>query len=218
MQHSESIKDITKALASAQTEIECAVKDSLNPAFKSKYANLAAVDAACRPSLSKRGIAIIQSSTYADGIAHVTTMLAHESGEWFRSTASAPVSKQDAQGIGSATTYLRRYGLMAMAGVAPDDDDGNASVGSPAAPSRPANQQAAPLPPRADSKPPAGALVAPSYSLDYEPKTLGEARDWCKQHAAVCQFPPASSWYETATGDQLKTLRAEILSASGKVK
>ena len=40
------------------------------------------------------------------------------------------LGKQDMQGLGSAMTYARRYGLMAMAGIAPEDDDGNAAVKS----------------------------------------------------------------------------------------
>ena len=55
----------------------------------------------------------------------LTTILAHESGEWIVQDMSLPVSKPDAQGAGSAITYMRRYALAAVIGVVQADDDGN---------------------------------------------------------------------------------------------
>jgi hypothetical protein len=57
----------------------------------------------------------------------LTTILAHESGEWISQEMSLPVSKVDAQGAGSAITYMRRYALAAVVGVVQADDDGNAA-------------------------------------------------------------------------------------------
>jgi len=57
--------------------------------------------------------------------------MTHSSGEWISNICSAPVSKQDAQGVGSAITYLRRYSLAAFAGIAQEDDDGNLAVAKP---------------------------------------------------------------------------------------
>ena len=59
----------------------------------------------------------------------VETLISHSSGEWINSICHAPVSKQDAQGVGSAITYLRRYSLAAMCGIAQEDDDANSAVG-----------------------------------------------------------------------------------------
>lgn len=117
-----------QALAAAQAEMGPALKDSVNPAFKSRYADLASVMAACIPALSAHGIAVLQPPCEIDGQRYVKTILAHESGETSECLVPLIVSKNDMQGYGSAVTYARRYGLMAMAGIAPDDDDGNAAV------------------------------------------------------------------------------------------
>jgi hypothetical protein len=129
MNKSESIAALAAALAKAQAEIENASKSSVNPHFKSKYADLAEVLNTVRPVFAKHGIAVIQAPSFDAGVAHVETMLTHSSGEWLSNTCSAPVSKQDAQGVGSAITYLRRYSLAAFAGIAQEDDDGNSASG-----------------------------------------------------------------------------------------
>jgi len=131
MNTSTTIGAIAKALAAAQREIGVAVKDATNPHFRTKYADLQAVDEACRPALSKHGIAISQGTSYLDGFVAVTTRLMHaESGEYIESTLHIAPGKHDAQGVGSAITYARRFGLSALAAVpAGVDDDGEAAVG-----------------------------------------------------------------------------------------
>lgn len=127
---SPSIGAIAAALAKAQIAIEGASKDKTNPAFRSKYADLSSVQEACRDALATNNIAVIQSPGDGEaGRVTLTTLLAHASGEWICGAVSAPVSKNDAQAVGSAITYLRRYSLAAMVGVAPEDDDGNAASG-----------------------------------------------------------------------------------------
>jgi ERF superfamily len=128
MQKSDTITALAGALAAAQSEIEGAKKDSTNPHFRSKYADLGAVWDACRGPLTKHGLAVVQFPRSENGCALVETILTHKSGEWMSETLALPVSKQDAQGYGSAMTYARRYSLMAVAGIAPEDDDGNAAV------------------------------------------------------------------------------------------
>ena len=132
MNKSESIASLAKALAKAQGEVENASKASVNPHFKSKYADLAEVLNTVRPVFSSNGLSFVQMPSFADGVVMVETVLMHESGEWISETASSPITKQDAQGVGSAITYLRRYSLAAFAGVAQEDDDANASIGSKA--------------------------------------------------------------------------------------
>lgn len=129
MQKSEQINELSAALAKAQAQIENASKTSNNPHFKSKYADLAEVLNTVRPVFAANGIAIVQMPSFASGIVSVETMLTHASGQWISNVCSTPVSKQDAQGVGSAITYLRRYSLAAFAGVAQEDDDANAAVG-----------------------------------------------------------------------------------------
>lgn len=134
---SDNVADLAAALALAQGEVENASKNSNNPHFRSKYADLAEIINTVRPVFAKHGLAVIQSPSYADGLVSVTTLLTHKSGQWIKDTASAPASKLDAQGVGSAVTYLRRYSLAAFAGIAQEDDDGNAAsqrkVASPSA-------------------------------------------------------------------------------------
>lgn len=116
------------ALALAQGEIENATKASTNPHFKSKYADLAEVLNTVRPVFSKHGLAIVQSTSSEPGVVFVTTAIVHKDGGYITSTASCVPAKADAQGIGAATTYLRRYSLAAMAGCAQEDLDGNDSM------------------------------------------------------------------------------------------
>lgn len=131
MLKSESIAALAKAIALSQLHVENALKSSINPHFKSKYADLAEILNTVRPVFSANGIAIVQTPTFESGVASVETMLCHESGEFISSVCSSPVSKQDAQGIGSAITYLRRYSLAAMCGIAQEDDDGQHAVQEP---------------------------------------------------------------------------------------
>lgn len=126
-ERSASITKIAAALSKAQAEIEGAVKGSVNPHFRSKYADLGAVVDAIREPFAKYGLAYIQEPGSTNGKLSLTTTLLHESGEYIRSTLEMPVTKHDPQGYGSAITYGRRYALLAMAGIAPEDDDGNAA-------------------------------------------------------------------------------------------
>ena len=124
--------NIAAALAAAQSEMGKALKSANNPHFRSKYADLASVMDACMPSLSAHGIAVIQPTTDDDGDRYVETVLIHgETGETLKCRVPLIVSKNDMQGYGSAVTYARRYGLMSMAGIAPEDDDGNAAAKAP---------------------------------------------------------------------------------------
>lgn len=129
MTTSETINEIAAALAQAQGEITGAVKDSANPFFKSKYADLASVWDACRAPLSKHGLAIVQSPRADGTLVTVETMLTHASGQWIRDSLSVVAKDDSPQAVGSAITYLRRYALQSFAGVAPDDDDAEAAHG-----------------------------------------------------------------------------------------
>jgi hypothetical protein len=141
IEQSESIANLAASLSKAQAAIEGAVKGKVNPAFKSKYADLASVWDACREALTDNGLSVVQSPGHLhEGRMEMTTMLLHASGEWMRGSLSIPLGKVDAHGYGSATTYARRFALAAFVGVAPEDDDGNA-----AAKSRPAATLAGPV-------------------------------------------------------------------------
>lgn len=125
MMKSETIGKLAEALAKAQGLMKGAVKDSLNPFFKQKYADLAAVWEACKEPLSANGLAVVQTTdTSPEGAGVVIeTMLLHASGEWISGRLLLTPVKNDPQGMGSAITYGRRYGLAAIVGVSPEDDD-----------------------------------------------------------------------------------------------
>jgi len=126
------MKGIATALAKAQANMGKALKQANNPHFRSKYADLGNVMDACMPALNEAGIAIIQPTGEDEHGRFVETILIHgESGEHLSCRVPLIVAKNDMQGYGSAVTYARRYGLMAMAGIAPEDDDGNAASKAP---------------------------------------------------------------------------------------
>ena len=128
MNSSPSVKELATALAIVQGQLTFAKKDSKNPFFKSNYADLESVWEACRSLLSDNGLAIMQfPGDYVDGNMTLTTVMTHSSGEWVAQNMSLPVSKPDAQGAGSAITYMRRYALAAIVGVVQADDDGNSA-------------------------------------------------------------------------------------------
>ena len=130
MNKSETISKLAMALAKAQAKIKGAVKDSENPFFKSKYADLESVWGAIREPFTSNGLSVTQltNSETTDGVV-IETVLMHESGEWISSHLLMKPVKNDPQGVGSAITYGRRYGLQAIAGVCPEDDDGNKASG-----------------------------------------------------------------------------------------
>ena len=127
MNQSESIAALAAALSKAQSAITGALKDSANPFFKSKYADLAACWDACRSQLAANNLAVIQTTEVTGAGTVLVTTLAHSSGEWMR--GYLPVLTKDAgpQGQGSGLTYARRYALAAMVGLAQIDDDGEAA-------------------------------------------------------------------------------------------
>jgi len=118
---------LAKALVAAQKATESIKKAATNPAFKSKYADLAHVVEGVVPALNEAGVAVIQSPASDGDRVSVTTVLLHESGASISGTLHLRPTKNDPQGVGSAITYARRYALLAMTGAAPEDDDGNAA-------------------------------------------------------------------------------------------
>lgn len=123
-------RELAAAMAKAFAAIEGAVKGKVNPAFRSKYADLAAVIDAIKPALVENGLWFMQRTQPADGGVVVETVILHASGQSMAcGPLFMPATKQDAQGFGSALTYARRYSLMAAFGVPAEDDDGNAAAG-----------------------------------------------------------------------------------------
>lgn len=131
--------NLATALCNMQMTELSAVADSNNPFHNAKYADLSSVWAAIRKPLTSNGLAILQTTQpYPRGITVITTLM-HISGESVSTSISAEVAaskpdkngqvKPNIQGLGSTITYLRRYSLAAMVGVASVDDDGESAMG-----------------------------------------------------------------------------------------
>lgn len=131
MQTSEQINELAAALARAQAVMEGASKDATNPHFRSRYATLASVWEAARKPLTAHGLAVIQTTRAEGPAVTVETMLAHQSGQWVRDALTTTARDAGPQSVGSAISYLRRYALAAMVGIAPEDDDAEAATAPP---------------------------------------------------------------------------------------
>jgi len=127
---SDQINELMSALNRAQLAMVPAKKDSENPFFHSRYADLSTVWDALH-IFRTEGIVFTQSPQESpDGYIVMDTQMTHAaSGQWIRSRLKMRVSKDDPQGYGSAITYARRYALGAMTGlVTEEDDDANAAM------------------------------------------------------------------------------------------
>ncbi len=131
MKRSEMINEISKAMANAQGEMEPALKSSKNPFFKSNYADLAAIMESIKVPLKKNDLSIWQDVITNEKGISVCTMVSHSSGQWIEfGPLEISLAKRDAQSVGSAITYAKRYSLSAAVGVVSDnDDDGEAAMG-----------------------------------------------------------------------------------------
>ena len=129
MNQSSSIAALAAALAKAQAEMSGAAKDSANPYFKSKYADLESVWSACRKPLTDNGLSVIQTSQPTKHGLMLVTTLAHSSGGWIRGYMPILAKDATAQSQGSGITYARRYALAAIVGVYQTDDDAEAAQG-----------------------------------------------------------------------------------------
>ena len=121
-------ESIFSALLKAQTQFGAIVKKSSNPAFKSRYANLEAVLEAITPALNSCGLFLTQETSRSENMIEVKTIVFNSVGEKFEGgTTCLAIVKNDAQGVGSAITYARRYSLKTFFALSEDDDDGNAA-------------------------------------------------------------------------------------------
>jgi len=146
MKHSNELKQLAGALSKAQSEMSGAKKSAKNPFFKSNYANLEEVINCIKDPFANHGLSFLQFPVSADGFAGVETTIMHESGEWVSNEFMLKCAKNDPQGMGSAITYARRYGLQSAVGLPSEDDDGNAATkrSQPAQQAKPTPIQAAP--------------------------------------------------------------------------
>ena len=146
---SESITDLMPSFLAAKRAFKPAVKDSTNPHFKSKFVSLTGVLDAVEGALMDNDLLLSQQMDVIDGKNVVVSRLLHKSGQWLSSVYQLTPVKADPQAEGSALTYARRYAAMALLGIAPEDDDGNAATAA-ATRRHEAPQNAQVQPPTAD--------------------------------------------------------------------
>ncbi len=132
---SNEIDQVAAALVKVQAVVSSVTKDSRADAGKRvyRYASLGAVLDEIRKPMTDAGLCLLQAPTldHAAGIVGVETRVVHTSGQWVSCTSCCQVNAGDAQSVGSGQTYMRRYGLMALLGLAADDDDGQTARGAP---------------------------------------------------------------------------------------
>lgn len=126
--NSPTIGQISEALAKAQGMIGNALKDSANPFFKSKYADLSAITEVSKKPLSDNNLMFSCSVVPDNGMYYLVATLSHVSGEWLRSYMPLIVEKPDMQKLGAAISYSRRYALSSLCHIATEDDDGESLV------------------------------------------------------------------------------------------
>tara|TARA_R110000822_G_scaffold74909_4_gene179946 strand:+ start:3114 stop:3671 length:558 start_codon:yes stop_codon:yes gene_type:complete len=121
-----ALTSFVKACLSLQGKVK---KDSINPHFKSGYVSLEAVLEHVLPACHENDIVPLQEIVSCENGVAVKTTICHSNGDMFPlAQCPIPVEKQNAQGVISASTYGRRVSLMAIFGLAPSDDDGNAAT------------------------------------------------------------------------------------------
>jgi hypothetical protein len=121
-------KSLSEALLAVQSEALTFQKDKVNPAFKgSRYASTDSILAALLPVLTANGLVLTQMPASAGDQPALTTRVTHApTGDYVESTGLLMLDKQNAQGLGGAITYMRRYAVCSFFGlVEGEDDDGN---------------------------------------------------------------------------------------------
>jgi hypothetical protein len=144
---------LATALAGAQVELRNPPRKSENPHFRSRFADLPTCLDVVRPVLAKHGIALMQHPSWADGVLAIRTVLLY--GQEREESVLSCASPGDPQKIGSAITYLRRYALCSILGIAGDDDDDGESASRDVTESR-------------RSEPPAPKSALPEWRRDLD--------------------------------------------------
>lgn len=125
-------KDLVAALAKARLEFKSLSKNK-NVAYsgrKYEYSDLGSVIDSVADALAKYGVIISQQTQDAQGATTLHTKLMHSSGQWLEARIRLNPAGKTIQEWGSAMTYARRYTLMALCGIAPDDEDDDGMLAS----------------------------------------------------------------------------------------
>lgn len=126
---SQTIGKLTESLVKAQSEYNKLIKDSENPFFKSKYADLSACIYSVKDALYKNGLSVVQGTKVVGERNILETTISHTSGEWISGEYLIIPVKNDPQSMGAAMTYARRFTLCGMLFIAAQDDDGETAHG-----------------------------------------------------------------------------------------
>jgi len=171
------IAELTKAITLARPKFEAIKKNAENPFYNDpktkkarKYADLNEIISATADALAEQGIHLFQFPSVKDRLVSLTTLVSHTSGEWLTATiGNCPAeqktekgTRHDAQTIGIAITYLRRYTQQALLNLGAEDDDGNGVVQQP---EKPRLQQNNPLPAFAQGIMKPAAVARPENEL-----------------------------------------------------
>lgn len=179
---------IWTALSKAQAEMKNAPLNSVNPHFKSRYADLAAIRDTVMPVLTKHGLALTQTTQYQDGVLVLHTTLWGPDGAKIESTYPLPIDKP--QVMGSGMTYARRYTLAAIAGISAEEDDDANAAQEGAKPKAPQKKES-------ESKPTTGEprMIAVELDANEETDWIG----WCATMKATLNAAPdevaVRSWW-----------------------
>ena len=241
---SDSIGLLTAALIAAQNEFLPVLKTKENPAYKrgnvtSKYAGLDDALEATQPALGKNGLVVIQFPINDTDRVGVFSMLVHTSGEFIGDGFTLPLAKQDPQGGVAAVTYARRCGLLAILGVAAEDDDGNTASNVKAAEKASASKAPAAVKSQAGAPPekaqipnelpgslpaPATAQTSTATSEASAPSTASDANEipnetelaaFRKQHVALVKLLSENGLTSETGTPQKKKVLAYLLKTTG---
>lgn len=224
-EHSEQLDQLAGALAKAQGAFKAVPKSKTarvqmksGGEYSYKYADLADTWDIARAPLSENGLSVIQSpGQFERGVLSVTTMLLHTSGQWVRSTLAIDAKDATPQGMGTAITYARRYGLAAVLGLVTDDDT-DAQDHQPGREQRPAQQRQGGNGRAAQPSGQQPAQNGASYSKEREALVTALRTAYKEARAAGADVAPPSApevagWSDEMVRQVITTFRAAKMEA-----
>lgn len=218
----QGLANLTKAMVAARAKFPVIKKETNNPHWNKKYADLETIISSITPALMENGLMIFQFPQVVDREVFITTILSHTSGEWIEFTTNGPAgqgTRFDIQTVGSAETYLRRYSIQSLLLLAAEDDDGNAvSKSEPKEPLRLGSNQprtAAEKPSSLSEPEPGLPTQDQSAELAKRLRSFGQdnrlLRDWIEKHSG-------KAWKETPYSVLLQlTDKLEAAHKEGKI-
>lgn len=113
-----------EAIVRAINECTNATATRFNPHFKSKYFGLSDLLDIVKPTFAKYGLAFIQIPKTQDGILSVSAFVYHKSGHiWPMDSMGVKSENPNLTALGSHLSYLKRYQMATICGVAAEADD-----------------------------------------------------------------------------------------------